>query len=297
MNCICCDSNQIIPQPISSEEYFKCLFCGLTFSLNRTDNNFRTRVASYYQNVDPHERVASSKQSFFKSSLEYLASEIKGKQKSILDVGCGHGYFLELALRNGWNTFGVEIVDEAVRDARKRLGESKIFHGSFKDALYPDEFFDAVTAWDVLFIVDNPFLELKECHRILKQGGKIGIRVRNVSFQKLVYRLYLPLKRIASRLGVRNPYVFHPYCFTRKSLYFLLHRTGFRHIKILNSPLTKGDPYSHAKMRRLTSSTKALVELSARVISALTRGRCIVGPSLIVWAEKPHSSIFGLQEG
>ena len=287
MNCICCDSNRIIPQPISSGEYYKCLFCGLTFSLNSTDNNFRTRVASYYQNVDPHERVASSKQSFFKSSLEYLASEIKSKQKSILDFGCGYGYFLELALRNGWHTFGVEIVDEAVQGARKRVGENNIFHGSFKDALYPDEFFDAVTAWDVLFIVDNPFLELKECHRILKQGGKIGIRVRNVTFQKLVYRLYLPLQRIASRLGVRNPYVFHPYCFTRKSLYFLLHRTGFRHIRILNSPLTKGDPYSHTALDWLTSFIKALVDLTTKAVFWITRGHWTWGPSLLVWAEKP----------
>ena len=70
MKCVCCDLNQIIPQSIGSREYYKCLFCGLTFSLKQTDDTFRTRVANYYQNVDPHEKVASSKQAFFKSSLD-----------------------------------------------------------------------------------------------------------------------------------------------------------------------------------------------------------------------------------
>ena len=155
------------------------------------------------------------------------------------------------------------------------------------DANYPDCSFDAITAWDVLFIVDDPLKELKESYRILKHGGQIGIRVRNVIFQQLIYSLYLPIQNLASRFGVRNPYVFHRYCFTSKSMYSLLSRSGFRHIKISNSPLTKGDPYSHAKMSRLTIFTKALIELSARVIFSLTRGRYIVGPSLLVWAEKP----------
>ena len=181
----------------------------------------------------------------------------------------------------------MEIVDDAVQGARKRLGEKNIFHGYFKDALYPNDLFDAITAWDVLIIVDNPFLELKEYYRVLKPGGKLGIRVRNVTFQKLVYRLYLPLQRIASRLGIKNPYVFHPYCFTSKSLYFLLHRIGFRNIRILNSPLTKGDPYSYVALAWLTTFVKALVDLTNKSVFCITRGRWTWGPSLLVWAEKP----------
>ena len=288
MKCICCESEQIISQTISFKEYYECSYCGFMFTEKNTNNNTRSTLVNHYQAIDPHERVAASKLSFFKSTLDHLKAESKNENKSILDVGCGFGYFIEFASRDGWNTFGVEISDIAVKEAKKKVGEKNIFHGFLRDANYPDGFFDAITAWDVLFIVDDPLQEVKECYRILKSGGKIGIRARNVIFQRLIYSLYQPIKNLASRFGVRNPYVFHRYCFTSKSMYSLLSRAGFKHIKISNSPLTKGDPYSHAKMSLLTILTKALIELSARVIFSLTRGRYIVGPSLLVWAEKPR---------
>ena len=288
MKCLCCNSNQIIPQLISSRDYLECLHCGFVFSAKRVDNKLKSRVTDHYQNIDPHERVANSKRSFFKSTLNYLSSEIKGKEKSILDIGCGFGYFLEFASRNGWTTFGVDIVDDAVQSARERVGEKNIFHGSLRDAHYPDKYFNAVTAWDILMIVDDPLQELKECYRVLKQGGTIGIRVRNLVFQKLIYQIYLPLRKIAFRLGVRNPYVFHPYCFTSKSMYFLLRRIGFTRIRIVNSPLTKGDPYSYSGIAGLTTFLKTLVDLLTNVLFRMTGGRCILGPSLLIWAKKPQ---------
>jgi 2-polyprenyl-3-methyl-5-hydroxy-6-metoxy-1,4-benzoquinol methylase len=168
------------------------------FSSYRTDKNVRDTVLSYYQNHDPHEKIATAKQAFFKSALNYLNSEIKTHKKSILDVGCGFGYFLEFTSRDDWSVFGVEIVDTAAQSAKKRVGEKNIFHGSLKDAQYSDECFDAITLWDVLVMVDSPFEELQECYRILKRRGKIGIRVRNVLFQKMTYTIYFPFRTVAS---------------------------------------------------------------------------------------------------
>ena len=287
MKCICCQSNHIVSQHIEWRKYHKCLVCGFIFISRKVDGNLRHTVFNHYQSIDPHERIAASKESFFRLTLNYLSSQINNDTRSILDVGCGFGYFLEFASRNGWSAFGVDIVDDAVQSARKRVGEENIFHGSLRDAHYPDTYFDAITAWDILMIVDDPLLELRECYRILKQGGIIGIRARNLVFQELIYRLYLPLRKIALRLGVRNPYVFHPYCFTSKSMYFLLHRIGFTRIKIVNSPLTKGDPYSYSGIAGVTTFLKTLVDLLTNVLFRMTAGRCILGPSLLIWAEKP----------
>jgi len=256
------------------------------FYLKKECNDLSGIISSYYSNIDPHKRVATSKLYFFRSALHYLSSQIRDIDRSILDVGCGFGYFLENASNKGWKTHGVEIADDAVQGARKRVRGASIFHGSLKDAQYSDESFDAITLWDVLAIVDSPFEELKICHRILKQRGKIGIRVRNVFFQKLTYKIYFPFRNVASWLKIKRPYVFHRYNFTAKSLRLLLHRAGFTPILITNSPLTEGDPYSSTRIDKLTGFLKSSVDMVGRILFQISGGRLITGPSLLVWAEK-----------
>jgi SAM-dependent methyltransferase len=256
------------------------------FDLTKEDKNSSDRISSYYSNIDPHQRVATSKIHFFSYALNYLSSEITSIDRSILDVGCGFGYFLELASRNSWNTFGVEIVDSAVEVAKNKLGEESIFHGSLRNAHYPDEYFDVITLWDVLVMVDSPVEELRECYRILKRGGKVGIRVRNAEFQKIIYRIYIPVSKVASLLKIKRPYVFHPYNFTKTSLDLILRREGFRDIQITNSPLTKGNPYGHSQNKVLISIIKYTIEILTKILFKLSRGRLIIGPSLLVWAEK-----------
>jgi len=65
---------------------------------------------------------------------------------------------------------------------------------------YPDNSFDAVTLWDVLFHVQDPYEEIRECFRVLKRRGVIGIRVRNVLFEKMIYRAYSIIKRLLLRI-------------------------------------------------------------------------------------------------
>ena len=289
MGCICCESDRIASEFVGTREYQKCMFCGFMSVTKELNENRRNKVSNHYQNIDPHASVAISKKSFFDVTLDYLGSTIKTHEKSLLDVGCGFGYFLEFAAKNGWDTYGVEIVDVAVDKARQRLGEGKIFHGSLKEANYEDNSFDALTAWDVLVLVEDPYEELRECYRILKKDGTLGIRVRNVTFQKFIYRLYEPFRKISSSLNIRTPYVFHPYCFTSKALTHLLRRTGFSSIEVLNSPLTEGDPYSYTGITWLTTLLKTTVDLSAKSLYWLTGGRWVLGPSLIAWAKKSSS--------
>lgn len=286
MKCLCCDSDQIIPRSINLRQFYQCVFCGFLFDSTKEVKDFSGRISSYYSNIDPHERVATSKMHFFSFALHYLSSQITSNDRSILDVGCGFGYFLELASIAGWNAFGVEIVDSAVEVARNKLGEECIFHGSLLKAHYPDEYFDVITLWDVLVMVDNPLEELRECYRILKRGGKVGIRVRNVEFQKIIYHIYLPLSKVASVLKIKRPYVFHPYNFTKTSLDLILTRGDFSNIQIFNSPLTKGDPYGHSQLRILTPIFKYTIDRLINILFKLSGGRLIMGPSLLAWAEK-----------
>lgn len=237
MRCICCLSDKTVPNPSGLYGYHGCLRCGLLFR-GRVKDSYGQKASCHYERVDPHKAVADSKQRFFNKALDYLSSQRDIREKSILDVGCGYGYFLDMAARNGWQTFGVEILGSAAREAEKRMGKQSLFHGTLKEAKHPDNFFDVITLWDVLVLVEDPFEELRECYRIIKEGGIVGIRVRNVFFQKMAYRFYYPLRRLAYRWGVKKPSIFHQYCFSRKALYQLLRRVGFTQVEVTNSPLT-----------------------------------------------------------
>jgi len=287
MDCICCHSLKTKPYFVNSVEYCLCENCGCLFLRHDIPGESPHSLCDHYSHDDPHEEVSQSKTSFYNMVLDYLSSVFNREPKKILDVGCGHGYFLDMASQNGWQPTGIEVVEDAVKSAQVNLGVDNILQGKLKDNCLSGSTFDAITLWDVLAIVDEPYGEIKECLRLLKKGGVIGIRTRNVWFQKMVYRLFIPFRSFAPKLDLKEPYVFNKYCFSAKSLHALLSRLGFINIKILNSPLTSGDPYNHMRFNYPVKLMKRSLDFSSKFLFQLTRGRWLIAPSLLVWAQKP----------
>jgi len=287
MRCVCCLSDRIINRPLGLVGKRCCLDCALIFDTNGDGEAVIKSDTRHFDNVDPHLEVAKSKKRFYNRVLNDLSLRVRGEIKSLLDVGCGFGYFLELASQKGWQVSGVEIASRAVENAMAKIGTQNIFRGTLKEAKYPDDAFDAITLWDLLFHVPNPYEELRECHRVLKRKGVIGIRVRNVLFEKMIYRAYSISKKMFPNFDVKKPYVFHRYCFSADSMFELLARVGFTKIEIINSPLTKGNPYRYTEMKMLVEATKGLFDLTSRAAFFISGGKWIIGPSLLVWAQKP----------
>jgi SAM-dependent methyltransferase len=102
------------------------------------------------------------------------------KPGSVLDLGCGSGWFLEGMRRLGWDTYGVEISEQAALLGRKSRG-LRIFHGTLKDAKFPSMFFDYVRANHSFEHISRPNETLEEIRRILKPEGKLLIGVPNIS--------------------------------------------------------------------------------------------------------------------
>jgi ubiquinone/menaquinone biosynthesis C-methylase UbiE len=261
--------------------------CGFIFQSSSDESSDQQDLAEHYENIDPHEKIATSKKAFFDFVLNYLSSQTEQKDKTILDIGCGYGYFLELAKEKGWKISGVEILESAIQVVKRKFGDQNTFYSTLGKANFSENCFDAITLWDVLVFINDPYTVLKECNRILRAGGVIGIRVRNVTFQKLAYIVHLFLKRLGLNFGIKNPSVFHPYCFSPNSIKHLLSRLEFKNIQITNSILTSGDPYSHSNSPLLSKLAKGLIYFISKFVFWISRGKWIIGPSLLVWAEKP----------
>ena len=94
-----------------------------------------------------------------------------------MDVGCGIGYFLEIAKQRGWEVYGSELTDEAVRICREK--GINMHHGKLDSQLYPPGSFDVVTSFEVLEHINNPKQEVRNFHTLLRNGGIIYLTTPN----------------------------------------------------------------------------------------------------------------------
>ena len=109
---------------------------------------------------------------------------------TILDLGCGSGWFLDSMRDRGWKTYGVEISEQAAVLGRESRG-LKICSGTLQDAKFSPEFFDYVRANHSFEHISCPNETLDEIHRILKPGGKLLIGVPNInSLSARVFKQY-----------------------------------------------------------------------------------------------------------
>jgi SAM-dependent methyltransferase len=94
----------------------------------------------------------------------------------VLDIGCGSGLMLN-ALEEVGQTFGMDVSDVAINFSKEIfIGEVK--KGELPDKIpYEKEFFDLITALDVIEHIDRDIDSLKAIHSLLAQGGKAIITV------------------------------------------------------------------------------------------------------------------------
>lgn len=252
---VCC--SQLLPLNIPAlGAYRRCTECGLMVDLSRLKPEDRGRMIWHYTLVDPHEEVAASKSGFYREQLQELAAHLPGRFGRLLDLGCGHGHFIEMAANAGWTVWGVDIVPEAVCAARKRVPAATVLEGDLRQAHLESGSLDAITLWDALDQFQDPAAEIEECRRILRRDGRIGIRVRNAASQLALYRLFQRSEWLWRKAEIKPPYAFHLFSFTRRSLHRLLSKMGFVDISIRNSPFTRGDPYGHSPLRGILETGK-----------------------------------------
>lgn len=108
------------------------------------------------------------------------------KTNKILDVGCGIGYFLEVAKERGWDVYGTEYTDEAIQIcSSKGINMQK---GILSSRNYQNEEFDIITSFEVIEHINNPIDELTNFYKVLRKGGLVYLTTPNFN-SLLRYRL------------------------------------------------------------------------------------------------------------
>lgn len=98
-------------------------------------------------------------------ALKLFESYIVSNDSKILDIGSGNGFFLKQLKENGYkNCQGADIEDYQISNAA-------IADINYQKLSFENDYFNAITAWELMEHLENPYFAIKEIHRILKAGG------------------------------------------------------------------------------------------------------------------------------
>src|SRR3989344_1354262 len=94
----------------------------------------------------------------------------KPKDVKLLDFGCGSGLFVDELGKDGFDAYGLDNSEEAIKFGQSKGIKNIGVIGSQKIS-FPDNTFDAVLSLDVLEHLENESWALREIERVLKSGG------------------------------------------------------------------------------------------------------------------------------
>jgi arsenite methyltransferase len=102
--------------------------------------------------------------------------------KEVLNVGCGIGVGVAyIARKFGCRVVGVDISEKMIGWSRLRTGEEKVVDkvelqvANVLDLPFEDDRFDAVIVESVLAFVDDKQRAIRECIRVTRPGGYVGL--------------------------------------------------------------------------------------------------------------------------
>ncbi|MCT7495755.1 class I SAM-dependent methyltransferase [Aliarcobacter cryaerophilus] len=146
--------------------WYLCKECGNGFQFPK--QNDRVMIDMWnaldqgaYESVSKN-REASSKR-LFNYFYEYLS-----EKKSVLDIGCGHGYLLNEFKQIGFDVFGIDI-DNKTKVSHDRLGIDSII--GQVEHIELQKKYDIVFSTNSIYFIQNPVKFLKKIKSYLNEDG------------------------------------------------------------------------------------------------------------------------------
>lgn len=135
------------------------------------------RIRNYLLNHYYRPTLVSSLVTLFIANVPAIPSYVpKGR---VLDLGCGTGDTLVALMSLGWEVYGMDIDENAVRIANTR-GLKHVSKGYYQDiARFSDEFFDSIRLYHVIEHLDNPMACLTLIRKKLKPNGELLVGTPN----------------------------------------------------------------------------------------------------------------------
>jgi ubiquinone/menaquinone biosynthesis C-methylase UbiE len=97
---------------------------------------------------------------------------------SVLDVGCGSGWFSREAQRRGARVTSLDIALQLLHETRRKVVTNRV-NADACALPFPDAAFDLVISSECIEHTLDPRLALAEIHRVTRPGGRLVVTVPN----------------------------------------------------------------------------------------------------------------------
>ena len=183
INCICCGSQLTYVKSVKVYKSWHCKRCEFVtiypLPLYKDVEEFYGN--QYFKKLIP-ENVIRSKYEIADLRLKFIDNFNKLKKKSILEIGCAGGQFLETAYNDGWITSGVEINSEMREKAREYSTENRIVK-SIDDVKGK---YSVIAAWEVLEHMLDPVNDILTIKTKLTADGLLCLSFPNIECKKSI---------------------------------------------------------------------------------------------------------------
>ncbi|HEV1997649.1 MAG TPA: class I SAM-dependent methyltransferase [Candidatus Dormibacteraeota bacterium] len=204
-------------------DYVRCNACG-TLQIAEVPAD----LGRYYQSYSPHVNRSAVFEMLRRALLRgcYTFPRPSG-DRTLLDIGCGSGWYMEAMMARGWKAQGYEPDADTAQRAANATGVRVV--SSLEDL--PDASFDLVTMNHVVEHVPDPAALLTTVLRLLRPGGRAWLSVPD------------PEGREARRFGAGWFHLDPPRhlsLLSRSRTTQLLEAAGFRGVSIRSLPAPTG---------------------------------------------------------
>jgi 2-polyprenyl-3-methyl-5-hydroxy-6-metoxy-1,4-benzoquinol methylase len=200
----------------------RCRGCGLDYMWplpDRIDGIYEEDYFRAYQDAGMVFPTESALHPRFAARLR--AVEQRRGRGRLLEIGVGHGAFLQYAAMAGWEVVGVELSRYAAAHVRSQYGLT-VIDGSIESAELPTAAFDMVHLSHVLEHLLDPLNALRKIRTLLSPGGMVAIEVPNE-----LDNLHVRLKRLLGSDAAYPVRCTHITFFTPATLRQMLQRAGY----------------------------------------------------------------------
>lgn len=215
--CLLCNSENLVSLKRYKNSFLcKCKACNFIFSQQIPS---QTELIDFYDGYGRNDYLSPLTIKRYNELLDdFEKFRVNNK---ILDVGCGIGYFLEVAKKRGWEVYGTEYTDKAIEICTSK--GINMNQGELNRDNYTPNFFDIITSFEVLEHINNPVNEIQNFHILLRKGGLVYLTTPNFN-SLLRYKLKEKYDVIT--------YPEHLSYYTKLTLNQLFSNNGFKKRKI-----------------------------------------------------------------
>lgn len=268
----------------------RCNSCGLIFVNPRPGQEYLQEIYSgdYYRmssgGSEGYRDYEADRQSYIANfgKLLRIIENYKDKGK-LLDVGCALGFLLEEARARGWDAYGTELSEYAVKKAQER--GLRVFSGDILAAGFKNNFFDVITCLGTIEHLPDPAAAVKKISQILKGDGLFVISTPDAG------------GFVGGRRFQYKPKE-HLYYFTRETIIKILQQEGFEILQIKNEWVKKPAHFVLERLGYYFHASKGFargLENVFKILGILNAGITIPTGQMIVYAKKglslPSSSL------